>query len=80
MLELVSARGTELETVGRGRLLGPEELDRKNTAVFGRTWQQNTGNEAHDFSDETALTGLRANSALFMAVSTGPLSRSVIGK
>ena len=58
--ELVSARATELATVGRGRLLGPEELDRKNKAVFGRTWQQNTGNEAHDFSDETALTGLRA--------------------
>ncbi len=41
-VELVTARGSELETVGRGRLLGPEELDRKNIAVFGRTWRQKT--------------------------------------
>ena len=34
-VELVTARGSELETVGRGRLLGPEELDRKNTR---RVW------------------------------------------
>ena len=64
-VELVTARGSELATVGRGRLLGPEELDRKNTAVFGRTWQQNRGNTAHDFSVETALTGFRAEFSPF---------------
>ena len=58
---LVEARGIELATVGRGRLLGPEELDRKNRALFGRTWQQwHNGVDAHSFSQETALTGFRA--------------------
>ena len=33
-------RSVELATVGSGRLLTPEELDRKNLAVFGRTWGQ----------------------------------------
>ena len=37
---LAQARIVELATVGRGRLLTPEELDRKNLAVFGRTWRQ----------------------------------------
>ena len=37
---LAQARNVELATVGRGRLLTPEELDRKNLAVFGRTWRQ----------------------------------------
>ena len=64
-VELVTARGTELETVGRGRLLGPEELDRKNIAVFGRTWRQNDQWKAHDFSVETALTGFRAEFSAF---------------
>ncbi len=59
---LVDSRAIELATVGRGRLLGPEELDRKNLAVFGRTWRQwNTGFDAHAFSRETALTGFRAS-------------------
>ena len=58
---LVDSRSLELATVGRGRLLGPEELDRKNIAVFGRTWRQwNDGSNPHDFSRETALTGTRA--------------------
>ena len=30
----------ELETVGAGRLLTPEELDRKNKAIFGRSWRE----------------------------------------
>ena len=63
-VELVTARGTELETVGRGRLLGPEELDRKNIAVFGRTWQQNS-HQAHHFSMQTALTGFRTEFSAF---------------
>ena len=64
-VDLVNARATELATVGRGRLLGPEELDRKNKAVFGRTWRQDSGNTAHDFSVETALTGFRAEFSAF---------------
>ena len=64
-VELVTARGSELETVGRGRLLGPEELDRKNHAVFGRTWQQEDWLKAHHFSVETALTGFRAEFSAF---------------
>ena len=64
-VELVTARGSELETVGRGRLLGPEELDRKNIAVFGRTWRQNDQWNAHDFSVRTALTGNRAEFSAF---------------
>lgn len=58
---LVESRAEELSTVGRGRLLGPEELDRKNRAVFGRTWRQwKTGADPHSFSLETALTGFWA--------------------
>lgn len=58
---LVESRAAELSTVGRGRLLGPEELDRKNLAAFGRTWRQwGAGSDAHSFSRETALTGFRA--------------------
>ena len=57
-VELVTARGSELETVGRGRLLGPEELDRKNIAVFGRTWRQNDQWNAHDFSVENGTDWL----------------------
>ena len=64
-VELVTARGSELETVGRGRLLGPEELDRKNIAVFGRTWRQNDQWKAHDLSVRTALTGNRAEFSAF---------------
>ena len=34
------SRFVELENIGSGRLLTPEELDRKNLAVFGRRWGQ----------------------------------------
>ena len=55
---LLESREMELATVGRGRLLGPEELDRKNIALFGRTWRQwKSGISPHSFSKETALTG-----------------------
>jgi hypothetical protein len=59
--DLIAGREVELSTVGRGRLLGPEELDRKNLAVFGRTWRQwNLGADPHSFYRETALSGHRA--------------------
>ncbi len=55
---MVSSRSLELSTVGRGRLLTPEELDRKNRAVFGRTWRQwGDGTNPHAIGRETALTG-----------------------
>ena len=38
--EQSTARDIELATLGSGRLLTPAELDRKNRAVFGRSWQQ----------------------------------------
>lgn len=51
-------RSIELSTVGRGRLLTPEELDRKNQAVFGRTWRQwGDGTNPHTIGLETAFTG-----------------------
>ena len=53
---LAQARIVELATVGRGRLLTPEELDRKNLAVFGRTWRQR---------DERAASNLTRQSGLF---------------
>ena len=59
--EFIEGREVELSSVGRGRLYGPEELDRKNLAVFGRTWRQwNLGSDPHSFYLETALTGHRA--------------------
>jgi hypothetical protein len=53
---LAQARNIELATVGRGRQLTPEELDRKNLAVFGRTWRQRADN-ANLLSRESALSG-----------------------
>ena len=55
---LTEGRSVELRTVGRGRLLTPEELDRKNVAVFGRTWKQwGDGTNAHSMNRQTALQG-----------------------
>ena len=59
---LTKTKAVELATVGRGRLLGPEELDRKNLALFGRTWRQwRSGADPHQFSMRTALTGMQAD-------------------
>ena len=44
---LDETREAALAHVGRGRLLTPEELDRKNRAVFGRTWGEHWRNNAH---------------------------------
>ena len=56
--ERLAGRETELSTVGRGRLLTPEELDRKNRAVFGRTWRQwGDGTSPHTLGPETGFTG-----------------------
>jgi len=61
---LAQARNVELATVGRGRLLTPEELDRKNLAVFGRTWRQQTDG-ANWLSRQSALFGGRDGFAQF---------------
>jgi hypothetical protein len=54
----LEARRVELATVGRGKLLTPEELDRKNRAVFGRSWQQwGDGANPHSTGLETAFVG-----------------------
>ena len=44
---LDETREAALAHVGRGRLLTPEELDRKNRAVFGRTWGEHWRNNAY---------------------------------
>ena len=61
---LAQARNVELSTVGRGRQLTPEELDRKNLAVFGRTWRQQT-DDANQLSRQSALVGDREGFAQF---------------
>ena len=45
--DMDETREAALSRVGRGRLLTPEELDRKNRAVFGRTWGEHWRNNAH---------------------------------
>ena len=44
-----------LEYVGGGRLLTPEELDRKNRAVLGRTWGEWAMGNAHDHEKSTSF-------------------------
>ena len=51
--DVARSRAVELATVGSGRLLTPEELDRKNRAVFGRTWGQHSS--AHQRTLQTEL-------------------------
>ena len=56
--DLVESRLTEVATIGRGRLLTPEELDSKNRAVFGRTWRQlNDQPGGHHHGLDSALSG-----------------------
>lgn len=62
----LDARQVELATIGRGKLLTPEELDRKNRAVFGRSWQQwGDGTNPHAMGLETAFVGQWAPYATF---------------
>ena len=50
---LNAMRRKSLESVGSGRLLTPEELDRKNRAVFGRTWGERSRDNAYYYEPET---------------------------
>ena len=62
----LESRQIELATVGRGKLLTPEELDRKNRAVFGRSWRQwGDGTNPHAIGLETAFVGQWAPYATF---------------
>ncbi len=47
--EQAQARLYELENVGMGRLLTPEQLNRKIVAVTGLRWSQGQGDEAVDY-------------------------------
>ncbi len=53
--EVEQQRSLAMETVGSGRLLTPQELDRKNKAVFGRTWRENPNNPHAEEQVETAF-------------------------
>ncbi|MBT6038012.1 MAG: DUF1588 domain-containing protein, partial [Halieaceae bacterium] len=63
--ELSETQQKALTTVGRGRLLTPEELDRKNRAVFGRTWNENQGESAHDYKKATNFSSAWSGYAAF---------------
>ena len=56
--ELSAAHEAALETVGSGRLLTPEELDRKNRAVLGRTWGERAdrGGDSLDYLNDSNLS------------------------
>ena len=56
--ELSAAHEAALATVGSGRLLTPEELDRKNRAVLGRTWGERAdrGGDSLDYLNDSNLS------------------------
>ena len=64
-----------LETVGRGRQLTPEELDRKNRAIFGRTWGQRSGDEAHEYRPQTNFTGRRSYAAFYGGIDGASITK-----
>ena len=63
--ELSETQQKALLTVGRGRLLTPEELDRKNRAVFGRTWGENWQESAHSYEKQTNFSSAWSGYASF---------------
>jgi len=63
--ELSETQQKALTTVGRGRLLTPEELDRKNRAVFGRTWGENWQENAHSYKTVTNFSSAWSGYAAF---------------
>jgi len=56
--ELSAAHEAALATVGSGRLLTPEEIDRKNRAVLGRTWGERAdrGGDSLDYLNDSNLS------------------------
>ena len=63
--ELSETQQKALLTVGRGRLLTPEELDRKNRAVFGRTWGENWQESAYSYEKQTNFSSAWSGYASF---------------
>ena len=49
------AREAAFISVGRGRLLTPEELDRKNRGLFGRTWREGDYDRAANFLPQSSF-------------------------
>jgi hypothetical protein len=64
-----------LETVGRGRQLTPEELDRKNRAIFGRTWGERWGHNAHDYKPQTNFTGRQGYAAFYGGIDGASITK-----
>ena len=50
-------RDVELASIGRGRILTPEELDRKNKPYLKTRQQWQDGTNPHGFGLETAFSG-----------------------
>jgi hypothetical protein len=63
--ELSETQQKALLTVGRGRLLTPEELDRKNRAVFGRTWGENWQESEYSYEKQTNFSSAWGGYASF---------------
>ncbi|WP_435219131.1 hypothetical protein [Luminiphilus sp. nBUS_07] len=63
--ELSETQQKALLTVGRGRLLTPEELDRKNRAVFGRTWGEHWQESEYSYEKQTNFTSAWSGYASF---------------
>ena len=72
---LSETQETALETVGRGRQLTPEELDRKNRAIFGRTWGERWGHNAHDYKPQTNFTGRRSYAAFYGGIDGASITK-----
>jgi hypothetical protein len=72
---LSETQETVLETVGRGRQLTPEELDRKNRAVFGRTWGQRSGDQAHEYRPQTNFTGRGSYAAFYGGIDGASITK-----
>ena len=78
--ELSETQQKALLTVGRGRLLTPEELDRKNRAVFGRTWGENWQESAIVTRNRQTFRLRGVDTHRFMAESTVRRSPNVTVK
>ena len=72
---LTEIQEVALEFVGRGRQLTPEELDRKNRAVFGRTWGQSWGGHAYDYRTQTNFTGGRGYGAFYGGIDGASITK-----
>ena len=72
---LSETQAAALESVGRGRQLTPEELDRKNRAVFGRTWGQRSGDQAYEYKPQTKFTGRQSYAAFYGGIDGASITK-----